>query len=349
MLSLTNITYAKKESKLEMTKEVWVLFGHDKVLEEILNGLLSTETGLLANLNKEQSAKVTIIIKDNFAEIRRLMIRHISENASRSELKQMISWGKKPVGKKSLRDFAHARLLFNDMNPSMLQTAPELSSQRQKLMHNFESIYYEYTRRLLMSITDYQYTLYNATLGPEKRQSEKEIKHTLDRLSVEVNQVAKKKLPHIFDRSYRKLSLEEVSVFIKFHKKPYTKAYHKIFYDALEYAIAQVKPKAVLKFASIFEDELAILSPYSKEKISTKKQRELLAILIKQYGKGPIIQAMIEIRSGQITIMHKDEEKEVYGRPNQDLVTIDTLMLDLQRSGSDLRKLYVIIQKKLRK
>ena len=91
-----------------------------------------------------------------------------------------------------------------------------------------------------------------------------------------------------------------------------------------------------------------MLSPYSKAKLSDAQQRQLMALLIKEHGKPIVIRAMLEARNGEMTIMYKGEDKEVFGRPNQEYVTLDTLMRDLDRSGKDIREFYKIVQKYLR-
>jgi len=125
--------------------------------------------------------------------------------------------------------------------------------------------------------------------------------------------------------------------------------YNDLLLDAYIDATKVTRPKTLLQISKLFGDEMAILSPYSKEKLTEAKQRELMAMLIKQYGKPSIIRAMVDARAGQITIKTKDgDTKEVYGRPNHQLVTLDTLMTDLSKSGMDIRGFYKILQKQQR-
>jgi len=191
-------------------------------------------------------------------------------------------------------------------------------------------------------------TLLNQTRQPEQRLTDMQLDQRIKSASVGMSGITEQVLPHVFDKLFDDLSLEEVTVITNFLDSSGGRHYNDLLLDAYIDAIKVTQPDTLLRISKLFDSTLSILSPYSKEKLTEAKQRELMALLIKQNGKPTIIRAMVEARAGQITITTPDgDTKEIYGRPSHKLVTLDTLMTDLSRSGMDIRGFYKILQKQL--
>jgi hypothetical protein len=239
-------------------------------------------------------------------------------------------------------------MLFSDPEAPIPVKEAEISKDRELLKTKFKGLMFTPANGFSEHTLAHFLTLQNHTRPPNHRLTEVELKQKIKISKVKLSSITQAVIPHAFDRNFGELSLEEVTVTLNFLASDAGKAFTDLALDAYAYAITQTEPKALLELSKLFEDELSILSPYSKKKISASKARELMALLIKRHGKSTIIRAMIEARHGQMTIVKNGEEKEVYGRPNHKLVTLDTLMKDLERSGKDIREFYKIVQEKLR-
>jgi len=239
-------------------------------------------------------------------------------------------------------------VLFNDPEVGVPISKDDLSQERAELQTRFGRLMYATVNTYLGGTLEHFMTLQNNTRPPEQRMTDKELEQQVKLASVKVGGITSQLLPHVFTRTFSELSLEELTVYMNYLDSEGGKHVTDLMLDAYLDALRKSRPKALLSLSKLFEDELSILSPYSKEKLTEAKQRELMDMLIKQHGKDTIIRAMLEARVGQMTIKTADDTKEVYGRPSHKLVTLDTLMMDLDKSGMDIRRFYQIVQKKLR-
>lgn len=352
LLGNASIGYSKEENTDKAAKDLvyklWEENAGDTLLENIKTSMLSGEQNLLGGLEAKNTDKVAKIVNDNFVDIRAHMLEYMTQNGRSTQLKRVQNWLVTPMGEKVAKSKLLAVEMFADPEAAIPVKQPELSPERAALQKRFEKIVFSNANTFQTATLEHFMALQNQTRQPEQRWSDQQLDQQTKSASVKLSGITTQVLPHVFNKLYTELSLEEVTVILNYLDSEGGRHYNDLMLDAYIDALKQTRPKALLQLSKLFEDSLSILSPYSKEKLSDAQQRELMALLIKQHGKPTIIRAMIDARAGQITIKTADDTKEVYGRPNQDLVTLDTLMTDLGKSGKDIRGFYQIVQKQLR-
>lgn len=329
--------------------KIWQANDDDLLLDNIKASMVSGNQNLLSNLTAKNLDSVKKILDDNFIDIKTHMLQYMALNGRSTQLKHAYNWIDTPMGQKISKMHLFAQMLFTDPEASIPVKAPELSPERAELQQRFEKIMFSDVNTFQTATLEHLMSLQNQTRQPEQRWSDSQLDQQVKSASVNVSSITSQVLPNVFYTLFKDLSLEEVTVVINFLDSEGGRHYDDLLLDAYMDALKSTRPKALLQISKLFDSQLAILSPYSKEKLSDAKQRELMALLIKQNGKPTIIRAMIDARAGLITIKTPDNDtKEVYGRPNHDLVTLDTLMTDLSKSGMDIRGFYKILQKQLR-
>lgn len=348
LLAITTGQVLANNENRQLVAKLWPATGGDMLLERIKTSMLTGEENLLAGLEAENSQKIQAIVEQNFVDIKAHMLDYMIRNGRSTMLKQAHNFLETPLGVKLSKMNLNSQSLFNDPETGVPISRDDLSPERAELQSRFGRLMYATVNTYLSATLEHFMTLQNHTRPPELRKTDKELEQQIKLASVKLGGVTTQFLPHVFTRTYSELSLEELTVYINYLDSEGGKHVTDLMLDAYLDALVTTRPKVLLSMSKLFEDELAILSPYSKEKLSDAKQRELMAMLIKQHGKATIIRAMLEARAGQMTIKSGGDTKEVYGRPSQELVSLDTLMMDLDRSGMDIRRFYQIVQKKLR-
>ncbi|MGD9385099.1 MAG: hypothetical protein PVF28_01015 [Thioalkalispiraceae bacterium] len=344
-------TYAVAASNIankQVVLKLWDITELDSTLANIKASMYSGEQNLIDGLEDESEQKIRSIVDKDFALIKPHMQGYMIKQGSSTKLDTAYKWIVTPLGRKICKKKIIANMLFSDPEAPIPVKEAEISKDRELLKTKFKGLMFTPANGFSEHTLAHFLTLQNHTRPPNHRLTEVELKQKIKISKVKLSSITQAVIPHAFDRNFGELSLEEVTVTLNFLASDAGKAFTDLALDAYAYAITQTEPKALLELSKLFEDELSILSPYSKKKISASKARELMALLIKRHGKSTIIRAMIEARHGQMTIVKNGEEKEVYGRPNHKLVTLDTLMKDLERSGKDIREFYKIVQEKLR-
>jgi len=352
LLISTPVSHSAKAASNTANKEVvlklWNMVQLDSLLDNIKASMFSGTGNLLDNLEQDSASKIKKIVEKDFALLKPHMQGYMIKQGSSTKLTTAYKWIRTPLGKKISELKIIPNGLFSDYEAPIPVKEAEISKERELLKKKFKTLMFAPANSFSEYTLAHFMTLQNHTKPPAQRLSEIEIKQKIKISQVKLSGITQSIIPHVFDRNYGELSLEEVTVVLNFLASDAGKAFTDLILDAYAYAITQTEPKALLEMSKLFEDELSILSPYSKKKISQKQERELMSLLINRHGKATIIRAMIEARHGQMTIMKKGEQQEVFGRPNQKLVTLDTLMVDLAKSGKDIRGFYKIVQKKLR-
>ena len=337
------------KGNMDLVLKIWKANDDDLLLSNIKTSLLSGDKNLLSGLTDTNVEKVKKIVDTNFADIKASMLRNMALNGRSTQLKRVYNWLETPMGQKISKQKLFAVMLFTDPEAGIPVKPPELSPERAELQKRFEKIMFSNVNTLQTATLEHFMALQNQTRQPDQRLTDVQLDQQTKSASVGVSSVTSQVLPHVFNRLFSGLSLEEVTVVLNFLDSEGGRHYNDLLLDAYIDALKATRPQALLQISKLFDDALSILSPYSKEKLTDAKQRELMALLIKQYGKPTIIRAMIDARAGQITIKTADNDtKEVYGRPNHELVSLDTLMIDLSKSGTDIRGFYKILQKQLR-
>jgi hypothetical protein len=337
------------KGNMDLVLKLWKANDDDLLLNNIKASLLNGNQNLLSGLAEKNVENIKKIVDDSFVDIRSAMLRYMALNGRSTQLKHAYSWLQTPMGQKISTQHLFALAMFTDPEAGIPVKPPELSPERVELQKRFEKIVFSNFNTFQTATLEYFMALQNQTRQPEQRLTDVQLDQQTKLASVSVSGVTTQILPHVFNRLFSGLSLEETTVVINFLDSEGGRHYNDVLLDAYIDALKTTRPKTLLQISKLFDDQLSILSPYSKEKLTDAKQRELMALLIKQYGKPTIIRAMIDARAGQITIKTPDNDtKEIYGRPNQDLVTLDTLMTDLVKSGKDIRGFYKILQKQLR-
>jgi hypothetical protein len=332
----------------DVVLKLWKHTQMDTLLDNIKASMYSGKENILDGLADDSKTKIKKIVDKDFALLKPHMQGYMIKQGSSTKLATAYKWVQTPLGQKIGKLKIIPNGLFADYEAAIPVKEPELSKERELLLKKFKTLMFAPASGFSEHTLAHFMTLQNHTRPPNQRLSEVEIQQKIKISKVKLSSVTQSMLPHVFHRNYGELSLEEVTVTLNFLASDGGKGFTDLVLDAYAYAITQVQPKTLLAMSKLFEDELSILSPYSKKKISSKQERELMSLLIKRHGKPTIIRAMVEARHGQVTIFKKGENQEVFGRPNQKYVTLDTLMLDLSKSGKDIRQFYKIVQKKLR-
>jgi tetratricopeptide (TPR) repeat protein len=82
---------------------------------------------------------------------------------------------------------------------------------------------------------------------------------------------------------------------------------------------------------------------------STGDEIQAAQELLTRYGKLPIVNLIIERRSGFITIQRNQEQTEFHGKPNMDYVTADTLLIDMRLMGMSLDSFRAMVEEDAKK
>ncbi len=339
---------SSKNANKEVVLKLWKIVQLDSLLDNIKASMYSGSENILDGLAKESEKKIRAIVDKDFALLKPHMQGYMIKQGSSTKLITAYKWINTPLGQKISKMKVISNGLFSDPEAPIPVKDPEISREREQLKKKFKQLMFapanEFSRHTLAHFL----TLQNHTKPPAQRLSDVEITQKIKIAQVKLSPITQSTIPHVFDRNYSELSLEEVTVTLNFLASSAGKGFTDLVLDAYAYALTQTQPKALLAMSKLFEDELSILSPYSKKTISAKQERELMSLLIKRHSKSTIIRAMVEARNGEMTIIKNGDEQEVFGRPNQKFITLDTLMVDLRKSGKSIRDFYKIVQKKLR-
>ena len=332
----------------ELVLKLWQANDDDLLLDNIKASLLTGDKNLLSGLAHKNADSVKKIVDNNFADIKTQMQQYMALNGRSTQLRRALNWLETPMGQKISKLHLFALVMFSDPEAAIPVKQPELSPERAELKIRFEKILFSNVTAFQTATLEQFMALQNQARQPEQRLTDTQLNQQTKSASVSIGGITSQILPHVFNRLFSALSLEEATVVLNFLDSEGGRHYNDLLLDAYIDALKTTRPQVLLQISKLFDNALSILSPYSKEKLSEAKQRELMALLIKQHGKPTIIRAMIDARAGLITIKTKDNDtKEVYGRPNHELVSLDTLMMDLSKSGKDMRGFYKILQKQL--
>lgn len=349
-LSLTAFAGAAgTDGNMAVVQKLWNQNDDDLLLDKIKTSLLTGDKSLLNGLTQNNADSIEKIVDANFVAIKAYMLQYMAQHGRSTLFKKASAWLDTPTGKKVSKQHLFARMLFTDPDAGIPVKPPALSSERSELQQRFITILFSDVETLQTATLGHFMALQNQTRQPELRLGDIQLKQQINLATVNLSNITSQVLPYVFDRLFKDLSLEEVTVVMDFLDSDAGRQYDDLLVDAYLKALKATRPRTLLQISKLFNSQLAILSQYSTEKISPAQQRELMALLIKHYGKATVIQAMVEARNGEITIKGPDGYfKEVYGRPSRRLVTLDTLMMDLSKSGKDIRGFYQILQQQLR-
>ncbi|MEJ2359968.1 MAG: hypothetical protein P8Z75_00875 [Gammaproteobacteria bacterium] len=336
-------------TNMALVKKIWNLNDDDLLLANIKTSIITGDKNLLNDLSQKQTASIKQILDANFAAIKTAMLEYMARAGRTTQLQQYYQWLDSPMGRKVSKMHLFAQMLFTDPEARIPVNPPQLSAARTKLQTRFINILFNVANSFQTATMEQFMALQNQTRSPEQRWSDITLEQQTKLATVNLSSITTQIMPNVFIRLFKDLSLEEVTVVVNFLNSETGRYYNDLLLDAFIHASRSTRPDALLQISKLFNGQTAILSQYSKVKLTEAKQRELMAMLIKQYGKPTIIRAMIDARNGEITIKTPDgDTKEVYGRPNHKLVTLDTLMTDLSKSGMDIRGFYKVLQNHLR-
>ena len=342
---LSSPAVAAKNSNADYIAILWNSYHVDYLLDNIKASLYSGENNLIGGLEKANADKIKAIVDQNYVDINAHMKEYMAKQGRSTLLVKSIQWFKTPLGEKLTKLNTIPNSLFVDPEAGIPTKEPEVSRERLQLKKKFESLMFGPANGFIIGTHEHFMTLQNYTKQPNNRLQPKQLEQQISLATVKLRNITAQILPFTYYRNYNDLSLEEVTVLLNYLDSDAGRGFTDLLLEAYLDAIKVTEPTALLSLSKLFENELSVLSPYSKAKLSDAQQRELMALLIKEHGKPVVIRAMLEARNGEMTIKYKGEDKEVMGRPNQDFVTLDTLMRDLDRSGKDIRDFYKIVQK----
>lgn len=341
-------TFAAKNSNADYIAFLWGSYHVDYLLENMKASLYSGENNLIGGLEKTNTDKIKAIVDQNYVDINTHMKAYMAKQGRSTLLVKSIKWFKTPLGEKLTKLNTIPNSLFVDPEAPIPTKEPDVSRERLQLKKKFEGLMFGPANGFIIGTHEHFMTLQNYTKQPNNRLQPKQLEQQIQLSTVKLRNITSQILPFAYYRNYNDLSLEEVTVLLNYLDSDAGRGFTDLLVEAYLDAIKVTEPTALLSLSKMFENELSVLSPYSKAKLSDAQQRELMALLIKEHGKPVVIRAMLEACNGEMTIHYKGEDKEVVGRPNQEYVTLDTLMRDLNRSGKDMRDFYKIVQKFLK-
>ena len=336
-------------SPADLAHKIWLFTNGDKTLAQLKNGLSGGDSQLSISIDKPMAEKINGVLGQAFDPIPGLFEEHIARTGKPEQLAEIVKWLDSPFGKKVREAESKAPpLQYNELERTIPLKAPNFSKEREQLYKRYDKVAYASTARMITETVEFYLVVNNGIKPPTERTAPKELDQAVKLSRARMDGLTQQLLPHLFASTYRDMIVDELGIYIKFLETDAGQAYLRLTSDAYVAALKQVRPAVLLRLADIFDDELAVLSPYSKEVLSPQKQRQLLQTMIKRYGKPPLIGAILEIRGGQITIIRHGAQQEMFGRPSQDLVTIDTILKDLAVAKVDLRRYYQTVQKRIK-
>lgn len=348
LLLLNTPAVAAKNSNADYVAYLWNSYQVDKLLANMRASLDSGENSLTGGLEQANADKVKAIVDKNYADIKTHMQAYMAQHGRSTLMVKSIQWLKTPLGEKLSKTDILPNSMFADPEAGIPTKEPDVSRERLTLKKKFEGLMFEPLSSFIVSTHEHFMTLQNHTKQPNNRLQPAQLDQQIQLATVKLRNITSQVIPHVYYRNYNELSLEEVTVLLTYLDSDAGRGFTDLLLAAYLDAIKVTQPSALLGLSKLFESELSVLSPYSKTKLTDAQEREMMALLIKEHGKATIIRAMLEARNGEMMIIYKGEEKDVVGRPNQEFVTLDTLMKDLDRSGKDIRQFYQIVQKHLR-
>ena len=329
--------------------KIWELTGGTRTLSQIKAGLSGNESQYSLSIDKNMAEKINGVLTQAFDPVPALFQDYIAKTGRPDQLAAIVKWLESPFGKKVQDAEGKAPpLQYNELERTIPLKEPKFSKEREQLYQRYDKVVYATTNKMISETVEFYLLVNNGIKPPTERMPPKEIEQAAKLKRTQMSTLTQQLLPHLFASTYRDMIVDELRIYINFLETDNGRAYLQLTSDAYVYALQKVRPDVLLKLASIFEDELAILSPYSKEPLSEQKQKQLLNTMIKRFGKPPLIGAILEIRGGQITIVRHGAEQEAFGRPNHEFVTTDTIMKDLRKAHMDMRRYYQVVQKRVR-
>lgn len=335
-------------TNLELAKKIWLLTNGDKTITHIKTGLGGSESQMSISIDKSMAEKIIAVLNQAFDPVPEQIQGYVAEKGDTEQLTAIIKWLESFYGKKVREAEAKMQIQYNELERTVPLKEPKFSKEREALYKRYERIALEANTKFIAETVEFYTVINNSTKPPTERIAPKQLEQMLKLNQVKMNSLTQQLLPHLFASTYRDLIVDELKVYIDFLETPAGQSYLQLTTDSYVYALRKTRPEVLLKLAGIFEDELAILSPYSKEALSEAKQHQLLVTMMKRFGKHALIGAILEVRGGQITILRNNQEQEVFGRPNQDFITVNTLMKDMHKAKLDIRRYYQLVQKHAR-
>ncbi|MBI3560941.1 MAG: hypothetical protein HY080_04405 [Gammaproteobacteria bacterium] len=336
-------------SVAELAHKIWIFANGEKTLNQIKAGLGGTENQLSVSIDKPMAEKINNVLTEAFDPVPGLFQDYVVQNGKPEQLAAITKWMESPFGKKVREAEARAPALqYNELERTVPLKEPKFSTEREALYKRYEKIAYAANARIITATMEFYTVINNGIKPPTERMPPKELEQTLKLAHTRMATITQQLLPHLFASTYRDMIVDELKIYINFLETDAGHAYLQLTSNAYVAALEKIRPGVLLKLASIFEDELAVLSPYSKEPLSEQKQRQLLITMIKRFGKPPLIGAILDIRGGQITIVRGGVQQETFGRPNHEYINVDTIIKDLHLSKIDLRRYYQVVQKHVR-
>lgn len=335
-------------ANLELAKKIWQLTNGDKTITHVKAGLGGGESQMSISIDKNMAEKITAVLNQAFDPVPEQIQAYIAEKGNPEQLTAIVKWLESFYGKKVREAEAKSQIQYNELERNVPLKEPKFSKEREALYKRYEQIALESNSKIITETLEFYQVINNSTKPPTERVAPKQLEQTLKLNQVKLNGLTQQLLPHLFASTYRDLIVDELKVYIDFLETPAGKSYLQLTTDAYIHSLRKTRPEVLLKLADIFEDELAILSPYSKEVLSEAKQNQLMVTMLKRFGKHALISAILEVRGGQITILRNNQEQEVFGRPNQDFITVNTLIKDMRKAKLDIRRYYQLVQKHVR-
>lgn len=336
-------------SSADFAHKIWLFTNGEKTLTQLKTGLSGGDSQLSISIDKPMAEKINAVLSQAFDPIPGLFENYVAATGKPAQLAEIVKWLDSPFGKKVREAEAKAPpLQYNELERTIPLKEPKFSKEREQLYKRYEKAAYDSTAKMITETVEFYTVVNNGIKPPTERISPKELDQAVKLSRERMSSLTQQLLPHLFASTYRDMIVDELGVYIKFLETDAGQTYLRLTTDAYVTALQKVRPSVLLKLADIFDDELAILSPYSKEPLTPQKQRQLMTTMIKRYGKPPLIGAILEIRGGQITIIRHGAQQEMYGRPSHDLVSVDTLLKDLALAKTDMRRYYQVVQKRVK-
>ena len=294
-------------SNPELAKKIWLLINGDKTISHVKSGLGGGESQMSLSIDKNMAEKITAVLNQAFDPAPEQIQAYIAEKGNPEHLAAIVKWLESHYGKKVREAESKSQIQYSELERNVPLKEPKFSKEREALYKRYERIALESNTKIITETLEFYAVINNSTKPPTERVAPKELEQTLklnkDKMSVLTQQV----LPHLFASTYRDLIVDDIKVYIDFLETPAGNSYLQLTTDAYTNTLRKLRPDVLLKLADIFEDELAVLSPYSKETLSEAKQTQLMTTMLKRFGKHALISAILEVRGGQITILRNNQ------------------------------------------
>ncbi len=147
-------------------------------------------------------------------------------------------------------------------------------------------------------------------------------------------------------QTYQDISVEDLKSYLKLLKTDYFQKYINlnIFSKFLTMHMLSVEKDVAVLMSELQREQLGLENAPVLKGLG---EDEIIQLIFDSYGKGEVIDVLIAKTAGEITIDHNGSITSTYGKPRKELVTIKTVLTDLEKINVTPREFANFLEDKL--